>query len=345
MVRNDNHGGERPEDRKLGAEPAEHRDGTESTVGGPVSGSDVPRFGDFGDELDRANAEAAQVADDTPEEPVDLSAVQSDDALLRLLASPDATVDDDAADAELQALLLSWREDADEEPMPELVDVAGAVAAIELAKRRSRKRRWQLTPVSAAAAVLVVAFIGMGMAAKDAQPGDTLWGVTQVLYSDHAKSVSAAFEARKALTTAQVEIQDGDLSAAKVALQKAQSTLKSVAAEDGRDQLVAIHTTLSNQLNGGGTPTSGPSTGSSSSASPPSTTSVPPSSPSAPPSSSVSPTPSPSGSTSPSRPSPSASSSTPPPRPSDPSSSLFPSSPFPINGQPSSDRPGSPSSN
>lgn len=344
MVRNDNHGGESPDDSKPGAAPGEHRDGTESTVGGPVSGSDVPRFGDFGDELDRVHAEAAQVEDDTPEEPVDLSAVQADDALLSLLGSPEAAVDDDAADAELQALLLSWREEADADPLPELVDVEGAVAAIELAKRRSQKRRWHLTPVSAAAAVLVVAFVGMGLAAKDAQPGDTLWGVTQVLYSDHAKSVTAAVEARKALTSAQVAIEDGNLNAAKAALQRAQSTLKSVAPEDGHDQLVAIHTTLSKQLSGGGTPTTGPSTSSTSSASSSPSTSAPPSSSSPSPSSSVSPTPSPSGSTSPSRPSPSASSSTPPPKPSEPSSSLFPSSPFPING-PSGERPGSPSSN
>lgn len=363
MVRRQDHGGDcHHGDEELGAGHDEHADVTESTVEGQVTRSDVPRFDDgarpddsvFYDAGSRFAAarregvppDSAQVDDDGLDDPVDLSVVQFDDALLSMLAGDRAALDSDAVDADLQALLLSWREDTDEGGLPELIDVASATATIAAAKRRSKTRRWHLTPVSAAAAVLVVAFLGMGVAAKDAQPGDTLWGVTTVLYSEHAKSVTAAVEARKALTTAQVAIQDGKVDEAKAALQRAQTTLKSVAAEDGRDQLAAMHTTLSKELSTGQPSSSGPSVTSQS----PSSQSVPASSaPSAAPSSPMSPSSAPSSappSTAPSSPStkPSGSSGpSVPPRPTEPSSPVIPT-PQPPN-TPSAEKPGSASNN
>lgn len=346
MVRRQDHGGDGHHgDKKPGAGHDEHADVTESTVEGPVTGSDVPRFDES--DLGRVNGDSAQVDDETPDEPVDLSVVQSDDALLNMLSGAAPAINEDAGDTELQALLLSWREETEAEALPDLIDVEAAAATIVAAKRKSRKRQWHLTPVSAAAAVLVVAFLGMGLAAKDAQPGDTLFGVTKVLYSEHAKSVTAAIEARKALNSAQVAINDGKVDEAKAALQRAKTTLNSVAAEDGRDSLAAIHTTLSKELVTGQPPTgtSGPSSStiqfppSQSSAASSDSPTAPPSSSMPPSSSSKTPSPSTSSSTTPSRPSQSGIPST-APRPSDWSSTAFTTPQMP-----SAETPGSSSNN
>jgi len=123
----------------------------------------------------------------------DLSAVQADDALLDALGGSDPGIADGLGEQELNELLLAWRRDIDSEPLAELVDLDTAVTTVKtaaLAQRhgqRARRHRF-LVPVAAAAAVLAIAFTGTGLAARDAQPGDTLWGLTKVLYADHARS-------------------------------------------------------------------------------------------------------------------------------------------------------------
>jgi hypothetical protein len=183
----------------------------------------------------------------------DLSAVQADDALLDALGGSDPRIADGLGDQELNALLLAWRRDIDSEPLAELVDPDTAVATVKtaaLAQRhahRGRKRR-MLVPVAAAAAVLAIAFTGTGLAARDAQPGDTLWGLTKVLYSDHARSVEAAAAARSDLNAALLALGQGRYEDARKALDEAQNALKMVSAEDNLDQLMAQHRQLSAML-------------------------------------------------------------------------------------------------
>ncbi|MFB9907125.1 anti-sigma-D factor RsdA [Allokutzneria oryzae] len=197
-------------------------------------------------------SDAAWSADDgdrTPGEndPIDFVAVQADDALLDTLRSSDS-VDGGIADPELSALLLSWRREVDSESIGELVDLDTAVATINAAKARRRPRNRLLIPLASAAAVLAIAFTGVGLAARDAQPGDALWGLAKVLYSDHTRSVEAAASAREDLTTAALALRHGNYNDAAAALTRAVSKLEAVAVEDGAAALIDQHQSLVKQL-------------------------------------------------------------------------------------------------
>jgi len=183
----------------------------------------------------------------------DLSAINADDALLDALGGSDPEVADDLGDQELNAVLLAWRRDIDSEPLAELVDTDTAVITVKAATlaqrhgKRARRRRL-LVPVAAAAAVLAIAFTGTSIAARSAQPGDTLWGLTKMLYADHARSVEAASAARTDLQQASIALAQGNIFAAQQALAAAAVKLKQVAEEDNLRQLMAEHKQLSDML-------------------------------------------------------------------------------------------------
>jgi len=183
----------------------------------------------------------------------DLSAVHADDALLDALGGSDPDIADGLGDQELNALLLAWRRDIDSEPLAELVDTDTAVTTVKAAamarKHGQRPRRLRvLVPVAAAAAVLAIAFTGTGIAARDAQPGDTLWGLTKVLYADHARSVEAASAARTDLQQASIALSQGRIAEAQKALAEAAAKLTQVSAEDNLDQLMLEHKQLTAML-------------------------------------------------------------------------------------------------
>jgi hypothetical protein len=196
----------------------------------------------------------------------DLSAVHADDALLDALGGSDPKVADGLGDQELNALLLAWRRDIDSEPLAELVDTDTAVTTVKTAAlarkhgQRARKRRI-LVPVAVAAAVLAIAFSGTGIAARDAQPGDTLWGLTKVLYADHARSVEAASAARTDLQQASIALSQGRIAEAQQALAEAAAKLSQVSTEDNLAQLMKEHQQLTAMLqNPTSTPPPPPST-------------------------------------------------------------------------------------
>lgn len=70
------------------------------------------------------------------ETPVDLAAVQADDALLDMLGGTEVARGD--ADAELARVLVAWRRDVDAEPVPELVVPAGESSVLPSARRMFR---------------------------------------------------------------------------------------------------------------------------------------------------------------------------------------------------------------
>lgn len=235
----------------------------------------------------------------------DLAQVRADDELLDALATQ-AGRDDSAMDAvdfddeQLNALLLAWRQDVDSVPVPEMVDTRTAVATVTAARSARRRRPRLLVPVAAAAAVLALAFGGVGIAARDAEPGDALWGLSKVLYADHARSVEAAKSVRNDLTDAQQALEQGRIDEAKDALDAASTALSNVSTEDGKEVLEAEHEELLEQLTSNPPPTTSP---------PPSQRSEPSKLPSQA-SSSTTPTPSSPQSQSPSTPTPSLPSST-----------------------------------
>lgn len=213
---------------------------------------DHRRFGSPSD--DGAGGQGVPPAD--AEGPLDdLSTMQADDALLDALGGTDPDIRGELADQELAALLLSWRQEADSEPMAKLVDTDMAMAVITQAKARTNRRRHRLlVPVATAAAVLSIAFTGVGLAAKGAEPGDALWGLTKVLYAEHATSVEAASTAQSDLDAAREAIAAQDYERARALLDRAQQRLGSVQGEDGKDNLRNLHDQLKREINAPGRP-------------------------------------------------------------------------------------------
>jgi hypothetical protein len=186
-------------------------------------------------------------------EPVDVVQVRADEAWIASLSAagnvrvndPNDPIDpndpNDPIDERLLELLRAWRDDVRTEPQHPLVDTDSAVAALASAHRTRAPRRSTnpFGPLATAAAVLVVVFIGVGLAARGAEPGDALWNVTKVLYSDKARSVEAKITVNRKLDQAREALEAGNVTAAMFALQEARMTLPGVKAEDGQQELAA----------------------------------------------------------------------------------------------------------
>ncbi|SFT81364.1 hypothetical protein SAMN04487904_10942 [Actinopolyspora lacussalsi subsp. righensis] len=197
------------------------------------------------DELTGADA-GADVGEDA--EPVDLARLRDDDELLDMLGQSGGHSGSADAETDVEDLLLAWRRDVDATPIGELVDVERAAAAVAAGRpgRRSRVPRLRhLVPVASAAAVLMIGFTGVGLAARDAAPGDALWGVTQVLYSDRAASAAAASRAQTQLDMASQAWQNGREEAADTALHRAEEQLSTIDPGERRSDLRAAHASLS----------------------------------------------------------------------------------------------------
>lgn len=148
--------------------------------------------------------------------PVDLVEMQADDELINALSSglgvsgPGRQGYD--ADDRLVAMLASWKAEVDEQPVPELVDADEAVQMLQPAKP-SRKVSF-LRPLVAAAAVAACALAVVSISAHEAQPGDALWGVTRVLYSEHAQQVQAQTDLREGIERVNAKLAAGDTAGA-----------------------------------------------------------------------------------------------------------------------------------
>ncbi|MFD7653068.1 anti-sigma-D factor RsdA [Actinosynnema sp. NPDC059797] len=208
------------------------------------------------DQHEKGNGEVVRGREERPPQPDDalvepgddLAGIRADDALLDALGGRNPEQADSLVDDELNALLLAWRREVDSRPVGELVDTDTAVATIAAARPQPRSRHRYLIPLASAAAVLAIAFTGVSLVARDAEPGDALWGLTRVLYSDHARSVEAAVAVRTDLDNAGTALREGRYREAKVALDKAGEYLRSVSDDDGRDDLTQRHETLKQEL-------------------------------------------------------------------------------------------------
>jgi len=186
-----------------------------------------------------------QRSDDT--EPVDLVAVQADDELINALAkgmsvSAPGTGGYDADDR-VAAVLAAWKAEVDAEAIPELVDVDTAASTIAAAQAPPR-RRWHLAPVAAAAAFVVLSVGGLSVGSYSADPGDALWGVSKVLYSERAESVEAAARVQMYIAKAEQALRAGDKAAAMEELAKAEPDLTVVRPEEGKKELSEVQDSL-----------------------------------------------------------------------------------------------------
>lgn len=202
------------------------------------------------DRRDHAEPEFPDVED----EAIDLALVHADDEYLDMLSGADLDDQDRPLDGfgddQLTALLMSWRREVDAVPIGDLVDTKLATVTVHAARMQRRRRPRLLVPIAAAAAVLAIVFAGVGLAARDAQPGDTLWALTKVLYADHARSVEAAQAVKNDLAQAKAALTEGNIDVAKDKLEEAHAALPTVLPDDGRNELKAEHESLMAKLPG-----------------------------------------------------------------------------------------------
>lgn len=194
------------------------------------------------------------------DEPVDLAALRSDDALLDAIAR--APLDpgtplgsaysadlgaDSATERRLAALLLDWRRDIAAEPVPELVSLEQAAVTLDAAVRARRRPRG-LAPLAVAAAVLVIGFSVVVLAAHTAQPGNPLFTITKVLYPVHAHSVEASQSANRRLDQTSQLLGAGQTSEARKALEAAKTDVSAVRPEDNAAELQTRQQELQQKL-------------------------------------------------------------------------------------------------
>ncbi|MFC5065355.1 anti-sigma-D factor RsdA [Actinomycetospora atypica] len=185
--------------------------------------------------------------DDLVDGPVDLAAVRADDALLDAIAGGALSGGADAFsggdvfgrpgqdDDHLAAILAAWKADIEAEPMPELVDLDEAADAVEAGhaardRRASRTRRRM--PFAVAAAAIAVALSGFTVAIHSAQPGDAMFGLTKVLFSQQADNAQKTQQVRETIVAANDAIAKGDRATAQSLLQSAGNQIQAVQADD-----------------------------------------------------------------------------------------------------------------
>jgi hypothetical protein len=193
---------------------------------------------------------------DVAEGPADLVAVQADDELVNALGSGAGVAYGDRApvsdtdprrnrDERLVEMLAAWRAEVEAEPIPELLDLDTAVAAVVagmkndvVGSRRKRADRLRhLAPLAAAAAIIVATVSGVGLGSKDAMPGDTLWAVQKVVNPERAESVETKIAVEDRLQKVRTALSTGDTNTAARELQAISTEIPQVRGEEGQPQL------------------------------------------------------------------------------------------------------------
>ncbi|EME18161.1 anti-sigma-D factor RsdA [Rhodococcus triatomae] len=181
-------------------------------------------------------------------EPFDLAAVQRDDALIDALASGGDVPTATAEEYRLAALLAGWRAEIVEPALPAgptLDEVAAAVDA-EIARERAPKRGslHLLRPVAGAAAAIAVVMAGLTVGSYNAQPGDPLWRVKEVVFTERANSTVASIDTTNNLEEAERMLRSGDSQGAMAVLESASKRVGSVSDAAKRDELNAWYDRL-----------------------------------------------------------------------------------------------------
>ncbi len=187
--------------------------------------------------------------------PVDIAAVRSDDALIDAIASDGPVRTDSPEEFQLASLLADWRADLLAEPMPAGPDLDTVFAAVnqEIGARQvrvgasSRGRLRLVRPLLGAAAALAVVFGGLTAFSYSAAPGDPLWRVKEVVFSEQAQS-TVVQHADDDLVAAQNLLDSGNPEQARARLEQASVTASQVDDKGKREDLIARWNLLRDQL-------------------------------------------------------------------------------------------------
>ncbi|RVW11515.1 hypothetical protein EGT67_03675 [Prescottella agglutinans] len=190
--------------------------------------------------------------------PVDVSAVRRDDALIDAIAGGDPVATDSPEEYQVAALLSNWRTEILAQPMPaepDLDDIVERVhreleaqGSLSTRTRSGRSQLRLLRPIAAAAAVVAIAMGGMTIFSYNAEPGDPLWGVKQVVFTERAASTVAKIDTTSNLEEAERLIASGDTAGAKAKLDSAAARTGDVNEASTRDELNGWRDRLLTQL-------------------------------------------------------------------------------------------------
>ncbi|RDI51682.1 anti-sigma-D factor RsdA [Nocardia mexicana] len=188
--------------------------------------------------------------------PVDIAAVRRDDALIDAIAGDGAVTTDSAEEYQLATLLANWRAEIVDEPLPAGPDLDAVVASVnqEIGARQARvnvNRRSHLRlirPIMGAAAALALIMGGMTAFSYSAQPGDPLWRVKEVVFSQQAQTTIAQ-RAEDDMTKAATLMDQGRPEQAKALLASAGNTATQVDDNQRKNELERRWNELWAQLN------------------------------------------------------------------------------------------------
>ncbi|MFE7419744.1 anti-sigma-D factor RsdA [Rhodococcus sp. NPDC057529] len=197
------------------------------------------------------NPDADLPGDDAP---VDVAAVRRDDALIDAIAGGGPVATDSPEQYELALLLTNWRADIVSTPMPAgplLDDVIAAIDASDNARSARGAARGKLRllrPIAGAAAAIAVVMGGATIFSYDAEPGDPLWSVKSVVFSQQADSTVAQIDTTSQLQEAERLIAAGDAESAKNLLDGAADRSGGVRDADLRNELDVWRAKLAAEL-------------------------------------------------------------------------------------------------
>ncbi|WAC54734.1 anti-sigma-D factor RsdA [Gordonia sp. SL306] len=160
-------------------------------------------------------------------QPIDMTSVHVDDEFIDALSQDLPVPTHDDTEYQLAELLSGWRHETLTAPLPELPtvdEVEAAIAATERA-RRGRGVIRHLRVASGAAAIVVIAGAGLTVLAEGSSPGDPLWGVKRVVFSEAASQTQASMDVQSNLEKAEAAMAAGDPEQAAELIAKAQKDL------------------------------------------------------------------------------------------------------------------------
>jgi hypothetical protein len=136
-----------------------------------------------------------------------------------------------------------------EPPAPRPIPLHGRARSLGgRSLRYAQRHRTRLVQVAAAATVLIAMIGGTTTAAYQAKPGETLWPITQVVFTEKARSVQAAADVRSHIQRARLAHEQGNTAVAQQEVLLALGAIGQVAPAEDQGALTAESTTLAEQL-------------------------------------------------------------------------------------------------
>ncbi|BAX91196.1 anti-sigma-D factor RsdA [Mycobacterium shigaense] len=172
-----------------------------------------------------------------PDRPA-LDEVARTDMLLDALANRQRFDVDDPSEGALATLLGDWRDDLRWPPASALVSPEEAIAAWHAGLEDRRHGRRSVATIGSVAATLLV-LSGFGAVVAEARPGDTLYGLHAMFFDEpHVSQNQIELSAKADLAKVQEMIDKGEWTQAQSQLMEISSTLQSMDAGTGRNDLM-----------------------------------------------------------------------------------------------------------